>query len=392
VSLLLDALKRAEEEKQARPPEEREGRGPHLVAAGKPVLELQPVAAEAASPAARSPSKAAAHAIAPAPSRKRRNILWIAAAAIVFVIVGAAGYVWHSIDQLQPRPAARAARLAPVPAAPAPAAVSAPLAQLAPPSPEPRPAAAPPAPPPATPSPLAARPVAPAVAAPAVLQPAGLRNDPASPRKYRTATRRCGAATSRKRSAAIPRRSRTTRPASTRCSGSRRWKRVSTTARRPRRSTRRALEIDPRNASALAGLAGLSENARPEVLESRLLRDLAEQPGSAALQFMLGNLYAAQGRWGDAQAAYFEAHRLDPGSADIAYNLAVSLDHLGQDAPPPASIARRSRPAAASRGVRPRRDRTPPGRARTRALTWARSSPHRSRRSRSGRRCSPRAS
>ena len=93
---------------------------------------------------------------------------------------------------------------------------------------------------------------------------------------------------------------------------------------------RRALEVDPRNASALAGLAALAEGTRPEALESRLLRDLAEQPGSAPLQFMLGNLYASEGRWGDAQAAYFEAHRIEPGNSDIAYNLAVSLDHLGQ--------------------------------------------------------------
>jgi len=330
VSLLLDALKRAEEEKQARPPEEREGRGPHLVAAGKPVLELQPVAAEAASPAARSPSKAAAHAIAPAPSRKRRDILWIAAAAIVFVIVGAAGYVWHSIDQLQPRPAARAARLAPVPAAPAPAAVSAPLAQLAPPSPEPRPAAAPPAPPPATPSSLAARPVAPAVAAPAVLQPGRAAQRPRVPAEIQD-----GYEALRRGDFPKAKRSYTAALANDPASLDALLGLATVEARVDNREAaaalyRRALEIDPRNASALAGLAGLSENARPEVLESRLLRDLAEQPGSAALQFMLGNLYAAQGRWGDAQAAYFEAHRLDPGSADIAYNLAVSLDHLGQ--------------------------------------------------------------
>ena len=36
-------------------------------------------------------------------------------------------------------------------------------------------------------------------------------------------------------------------------------------------------------------------------------------------------------RWNEAQAAYFEAYRLDPEAADVAYNLAVSLDHLGQN-------------------------------------------------------------
>jgi len=51
---------------------------------------------------------------------------------------------------------------------------------------------------------------------------------------------------------------------------------------------------------------------------------------AAKLRNNLGNLYAAQARWAEAQAAYFEAHRLDPGSAEIAHNLAVSLVHVGQ--------------------------------------------------------------
>src|SRR5258705_12650179 len=56
---------------------------------------------------------------------------------------------------------------------------------------------------------------------------------------------------------------------------------------------------------------------------------VSRYPRSAALRFTLGNLYASQSRWGEAQAEYYEAYRLEPGSADIAYNLAASLDHLG---------------------------------------------------------------
>ena len=93
---------------------------------------------------------------------------------------------------------------------------------------------------------------------------------------------------------------------------------------------RRALDLDPRNATALAGLASLAEHSRPDALEEQLRANLAVHPDSAALQLTLGNLHAAQGRWSEAQSAYFEAHRLDPGSAEIAHNLAVSLDHLGQ--------------------------------------------------------------
>jgi len=96
---------------------------------------------------------------------------------------------------------------------------------------------------------------------------------------------------------------------------------------------RRALALDPQNATALAGLAALADFSRPEALESDLRADLARQPQSAALNLTLGNLYAAQGRWAEAQSAYFEAHRLQPENADIAYDLAVSLDHLGQRRP-----------------------------------------------------------
>lgn len=96
------------------------------------------------------------------------------------------------------------------------------------------------------------------------------------------------------------------------------------------RHYRRALELDPKNPSAVAGLAALADFSRPEAVETQIRADLTRNPQSPALHFTLGNLYAAQQRWNEAQAAYFEAYRLDPESADLAYNLAVSLDQLGQ--------------------------------------------------------------
>jgi tetratricopeptide (TPR) repeat protein len=113
---------------------------------------------------------------------------------------------------------------------------------------------------------------------------------------------------------------------------------------------RKALELDPRNGTALAGLAALADTSRPEALESQLRTELARNPQSAALQFTLGNLYAAQARWSEAQAAFFEAHRLDPGNGDIAYNLAVSLDNLGQSRPA-AEFYRRALEAARSQAA-----------------------------------------
>ena len=96
------------------------------------------------------------------------------------------------------------------------------------------------------------------------------------------------------------------------------------------RHYREALDLNPGNASAIAGLAALSDFTRADALEAQLRADVTRYPSSAALRFTLGGLYAAQSRWNEAQAAYFEAHRLDPDNPDLAFNLAVSLDQLGQ--------------------------------------------------------------
>lgn len=48
------------------------------------------------------------------------------------------------------------------------------------------------------------------------------------------------------------------------------------------------------------------------------------------LHFALGNFHAREARWGDAQQAYFAAVTGQPRNADYAFNLAVSLEHLGQ--------------------------------------------------------------
>lgn len=90
----------------------------------------------------------------------------------------------------------------------------------------------------------------------------------------------------------------------------------------------RVLTLDPRNAAANAGMAALNPDDTYD--ESRLKRLLREQTRSAVLHFALGNLYAAQSRWAEAQQAYFDAYALEPDSAEYAFNLAVSLDHLGQ--------------------------------------------------------------
>ncbi|MGH8671731.1 MAG: tetratricopeptide repeat protein [Burkholderiales bacterium] len=92
------------------------------------------------------------------------------------------------------------------------------------------------------------------------------------------------------------------------------------------------LERDPHNALAQARLMGLLNNADPITKEERLKKLLARDP-SASVHFALGNLYAQQQRWSEAEHAYFEAYRLQPDNPDHAYNLAVSLDQLDQTKP-----------------------------------------------------------
>ena len=46
--------------------------------------------------------------------------------------------------------------------------------------------------------------------------------------------------------------------------------------------------------------------------------------------FALGNLYAQQGRWSDAQQVYFRAVGAAPDNPDYVYNLAIGLDRLNQ--------------------------------------------------------------
>jgi tetratricopeptide (TPR) repeat protein len=92
----------------------------------------------------------------------------------------------------------------------------------------------------------------------------------------------------------------------------------------------RVLELDPRDPYAQAGLIALRGGADPVQAESRLKNLLAVHPDAPLLHASLGNLYAVQQRWPDAQAAYFKAFSGDSENADYAYNLAVSLDQLRQ--------------------------------------------------------------
>ncbi|HEY1289850.1 MAG TPA: tetratricopeptide repeat protein [Burkholderiales bacterium] len=93
----------------------------------------------------------------------------------------------------------------------------------------------------------------------------------------------------------------------------------------------RLLQNDPTDSNAQAGLIALrASRLDPLATESRVKNLLAADPGANVLQFTLGNQLAQQGRWAEAQQAYFKAMAADPDNPDFAFNLAVSLDHLRQ--------------------------------------------------------------
>lgn len=94
----------------------------------------------------------------------------------------------------------------------------------------------------------------------------------------------------------------------------------------------RALKSQPDHAYALAALASLSTNVNRAQLEQDLTHLARANPNVAELPFILGNWYARDKRWQEAQQAYFDAYNRNTNNPDYAYNLAVALDQLGKSA------------------------------------------------------------
>jgi TolA-binding protein len=92
---------------------------------------------------------------------------------------------------------------------------------------------------------------------------------------------------------------------------------------------RAVLESTPDHARAWSGLSDLAGSQELDGMESRL-RGLIAKRAAPTLQFALGNVLARQSRWSEAQENYFRAASTEPGNAEYAFNLAVSLDHLGK--------------------------------------------------------------
>ena len=91
----------------------------------------------------------------------------------------------------------------------------------------------------------------------------------------------------------------------------------------------RLLEINPDDGEALAGLIGLRQGD-VVLSEAKLKAILARSPDNAPVLFALGNVYAKQRRWTEAQQQFFRAYGAAPANPDYAFNLAVGLDRLNQ--------------------------------------------------------------
>jgi Flp pilus assembly protein TadD len=94
---------------------------------------------------------------------------------------------------------------------------------------------------------------------------------------------------------------------------------------------RQITEADPQDTVAMSALINMRAQIDQGAAESRLKSLSAAQPELAAPQFSLGNVYARNGRWNEAQQAYFRAYSAEPDNPDILYNLAISLEHLRQN-------------------------------------------------------------
>ena len=91
----------------------------------------------------------------------------------------------------------------------------------------------------------------------------------------------------------------------------------------------RVLKAQPRDPVASAALFSLTEtDGESGAARLRLLLD--SQGDAPYIHAALGAWYARRARWADAQQAYFDAVRLDASNPDYSFNLAVSLEHMGQ--------------------------------------------------------------
>jgi len=109
------------------------------------------------------------------------------------------------------------------------------------------------------------------------------------------------------------------------------------------------LRLYPGDSVAEAALINYQRDGDYARNESILKTFIQREPDNSFLYYSLGRLYAAQIRWPEAQQSFFNAYNIETSNPDYAFNLAVSLDHIGQQQSAAAlELANRSSSGAAS--------------------------------------------
>ena len=89
------------------------------------------------------------------------------------------------------------------------------------------------------------------------------------------------------------------------------------------------LSLDPVDVVAFSALLNLAAATRDPVIENEMVLHSSQHRDSPALHAALGNYYSQTARWVMASRSYAAAVGLSPDTADYLYNLAVTLDNLG---------------------------------------------------------------
>lgn len=90
------------------------------------------------------------------------------------------------------------------------------------------------------------------------------------------------------------------------------------------------LRLYPRDSFAEAALINFKHSGDVVKNESLLKTFIQRKPENSFLYYSLGQLYAKQKLWPEAQQSFFNAYSIEPSNPDYAFNLAVSLDNIGQ--------------------------------------------------------------
>ncbi len=90
------------------------------------------------------------------------------------------------------------------------------------------------------------------------------------------------------------------------------------------------LRLYPKDSDAEVALINFTDNIDYPKSENIIKTFLKSDPDNSFLHYSLARLYAIQRRWSEAQQSFFYAYKIESSNAGYAFNLAVSLEHIGQ--------------------------------------------------------------